>query len=80
MKHYTPKDKVIIVVNKWVESGSDERIDMYVERCFLSEKAAQKWCLKMNPKHPDWFDYVCPSEGTKESHCYTIDYTVLEGE
>lgn len=80
MKHYVPKDKVIIIVNKWVESKPGAPLDMWVERCFLSEKAANKWILEQNPKHPEWFDYVCPSEGTKESHCYTIDYTVLEEE
>lgn len=72
--------KVIIVVNKWVELSPDAPLEMYVERCFLTENAAQKWMLEHNPKHPDWFDYVCPSEGTKESHSYTIDYVVLEEE
>ena len=72
--------KVIIVVNKWVESELSGPLDMYVERCFLTEEAANKWVLEQNPKHPDWFDYVCPAEGTKESHSYTIDYVVLEEE
>jgi hypothetical protein len=72
--------KVIIVVQKWIESYPDAPLDMYVERCFLTEEAANKWILDQNPKHPDWFEYVCPAEGTRESHSYTIDYTVLEEE
>lgn len=72
--------KVIIVVQKWVESEHDSQLSMYVERCFLTEEAANKWILEHNPKHPDWFDYVCPSEGTRESHTYAIDFTVLEEE
>jgi hypothetical protein len=72
--------KVIIVVNKWIESKPDGPLDMYVERCFLTEEAANKWVLKQNPNHPNWIDYVCPAEGNKESHSYTIDFTVLEEE
>lgn len=72
--------KIIIVVQKWIEESPDKPLIMYVERCFLTEEAATKWILEQNPKHPEWFDYVCPSEGVKESHSYAIDYVVLEEE
>lgn len=72
--------KVIVVVQKWIETEPDAALTMWVERCFLTEESANKWILEHNPKHPEWFDYVCPSEGTKESHSYAIDFAVLEEE
>ena len=42
MKHKVPNSKVIIVVNKWIEAYPDAPLDRYVERCFLSENAANK--------------------------------------
>lgn len=72
--------KIIIAVQKWIETKPNAPLEMWVERCFLTEDAANKWILDHNPKHPEWFDYVCPSDGTKESHSYALDWIVLEEE
>lgn len=58
--------------------NSNELLLTYAERVFLTEDKAKEYALKLNKGDTEGYEYVCPSEGTKEWHQYFVEAISME--
>lgn len=70
--------KIVWVVNQYSLVDGFSGLLLEPIRVFLTEKAADEFALRKNPQHPNGFEYICPSEGTKEFRSYGVEPIVFE--
>lgn len=72
--------KVVWLVSLYEESSDFKSYSVIPVKVFLTKEAANKYCLDINPKAFQGFEYIYPDDGHKCFRGYWVDPIVLEEE
>jgi hypothetical protein len=71
-------ERIVYIVGYHVLDDRREGLYTYADRVFGRELDADWYAHKKNKFNAKGFEYVCPSEGTKEWHQYFVEPIVME--